>query len=79
VQVSIEFKVAAKSVWNDDHEHANTIFHSYPLLNHVSTKHWQVMQQMAVSFEDAPKLSGHRKNDSRIGNVRKRRLLIFQP
>lgn len=79
MQVSIEFQVAAKGMRNDNDEHGNAIFHIYPLLNYVSTKHWQVVEEMAVSFEDAPKLSGHRKNDSRIGNVGKHCLLIFQP
>jgi len=43
VQVSIEFQVAAKGVWNDNDEHGNAIFHIYPLLNYLSTEHWQVV------------------------------------
>jgi len=33
----------------------------------------QFQQEMAIFLKDAPKLSGHRKDDSRIGNVSKRR------
>ena len=77
--MSIEFQVSAKGVRNDNDEHGNAIFHIYPLLNYLSTERWQVVEEMAVSFEDTPKLSGHRKDDSRIGNVRKHRLLIFEP
>jgi hypothetical protein len=79
MQVSIEFQVAAKSVRDDDDENANAISHVYPLLNHVSTEHWQVVEEMAVSLEDAPKLSRHCEDNSRVRNVRKHRLLIFQP
>lgn len=46
MQVSIKFQVATKGVRNDDDEHGNAIFHFYPLLNSVSTKHWQVVEEM---------------------------------
>jgi hypothetical protein len=79
MQVRVEFQVAAKGVRNDHDEHRHAIFHIYPLLNYVRPKRWQVVEEVAVSFEDIPKLSGHGKDDSRIGNVRKGRLLIIQP
>jgi len=68
MQVSIKFQVAAKSVRHDDDEHSNAILHVYPLLNHINTKHWQVVEEMAIPLEDAPKLSGHRKDDACIAS-----------
>src|ERR1035441_795939 len=37
------------------------------------------MEKMSVCLTNIPQLSGHRKDDSRVGNVGKRRLLILQP
>jgi hypothetical protein len=79
MQVGIKFQVTAKSVRDDDDKHSNAELPVYPLLDDVSTKCWQVIDEVAVALEDAPKLSGHCKDDACVGNVRKDCLLIFQP
>jgi hypothetical protein len=79
VEVCIELQVSTESVRNNDDEHSDAVLHFYPLLNHVSAKNWQVVEEMAVSFEETPELPWHRKDDSCVRNVRKRCLLLFQP
>ena len=60
-------------------EHPDPVLNSYPLLDHPSAKHRQVVKKMAVAFKNSPKLAWHSKNNARIRNVRKRRLLFVQP
>jgi hypothetical protein len=49
------------------------------LLNHTGAEDWQIVKEMAVSFENGPELAWHRQDEACIRDVEQGRLLLFQP